>query len=184
MRTRKTGAAIAILGVTLMLAGATLSAIARKGQESRQHQWAQSSVESPDTLGHAAPLTLMTFPRLKRDLLVVDGNAASDLLAGPARMTWSSLPGANGNCVIAAHRDTHFGFLKDVRMGDDVVLERGGKAVHYRITYLKVVSPQDKSYYGLSASPILTLVTCFPFHYVGRAPKRYIVRAQKWSGGV
>jgi len=109
---------------------------------------------------------------------VRDGASVSNLLLGPARLEWSSVPGDRGNSVIAAHRDTHFRILKDLKKGEVVSIERDGHSFLYRIVKLEIVRPSDTTFYQPTSKPVLTLVTCYPFYYLGPAPKRFIVRAE------
>jgi sortase A len=178
---RKSGIIAVAVGTGLLLAGAGLGGLSEEGQQRRRQEWTLAAANGETS---EPGLTLLSFPRLGRTLLVADGDAAEDLLAGPARMTWSALPGAGGNCVIAGHRDTHFAILKEVRVGDSIVTVRAGVRTHYNVTDLTVAGARERRYYGATQGPTLTLVTCFPFHYLGRAPKRYIVRAELTPGGV
>jgi sortase A len=119
----------------------------------------------------------LTFPRLDSNLYVVEGVDQADLRRGPGHMPGSALPGADGNCVIAGHRDTHFRLLKDLRKGDDIVLETRGGLFLYRVKSMSIVTPQNIASIQPSTDAVLHLITCYPFYYVGAAPKRYIVEA-------
>jgi sortase A len=110
--------------------------------------------------------------------MVRDGASFENLLLGPARLEWSSVPGDRGNSVIAAHRDTHFRILKDLKKGEVITLERNGHVFQYRIVALETVRSSDNTFYQPTRNSVLTLVTCYPFYYLGPAPKRFIVRAE------
>jgi sortase A len=164
-------------GLVLAGAGAGLRLVSSSGQAIAEVTW------KPVPAGHVpAPdgeqLTRLSFPSQGDVFFVRDGASSQTLLLGPARLDWSAPPGGRGNCIILAHRDTHFRMLREVRLGDQIVLERGGKEFHYQIVTLKVISSHDDRYYQPTNGPVLTLVTCYPFFYLGRAPQRYIVRAQ------
>ena len=88
------------------------------------------------------------------------------------------MPGAQGNCVIAGHRDTHFRVLKDLRSGDDLILRTPTGQYLYRVKSLKVVSPQDTDSLKPTNDAELNLITCYPFYYAGSAPKRFVVEAR------
>jgi sortase A len=88
--------------------------------------------------------------------------------------------GAGGNLGIAGHRDGFFRGLKDVAQGDVIELARPGHTDVYVIDGIRTAKPEDVSVLKPTPKPLLTLVTCSPFHYVGSAPKRYIVRASLW----
>jgi len=83
-----------------------------------------------------------------------------------------------GNAGIAAHRDGFFRKLKDVELGMDIYLERGGKTLKYHITEISIVTPQESAVLAPTDKPSVTLVTCYPFYFVGSAPKRFIVRGE------
>ena len=93
-------------------------------------------------------------------------------------MSGTAMPGARGNCVIAGHRDTHFRILKDIHKGDDIVLQTANAQYLYRVKNTQVVSPRNTHALRPTADPVLNLITCYPFWYVGSAPKRYVVEAQ------
>jgi sortase A len=118
------------------------------------------------------------IPRLNISTIVKEGvdDRTLDLAAGHIPDT--ALPGQTGNVGVAAHRDTLFRNLKDVRRDDKITLSTLDGEYVYRVVSTKIVQPTDVSV--LDASPnekTLTLVTCYPFYFVGDAPKRFIVRA-------
>lgn len=120
----------------------------------------------------------LLIPRLNTELFVVEGDDAKDLRLGPGHMPGTAMPGGDGNCIIAGHRDTHFRVLKDIRKGDDIVLEtREGKYL-YRVMSTQVVSPKNTDPLRDTPDAELHLITCYPFYYVGSAPKRFVVQAE------
>ena len=132
--------------------------------------------ERPPEPGEA--MAKLIFPRLDAQLYVVEGDSASDLRRGPGHLRGTAMPGRNGNCVIAGHRDTHFRLLKDVHPGDDIVLQtRNGKFL-YRVKKLEVVPSSDTAPLQPTSEAELNLITCYPFYYVGSAPKRFVVEAR------
>lgn len=140
-------------------------------------------VPPPAAPGASKPLRLgatvakLSIPRLGTDLYVVEGVDAADLRRGPGHMPGSALPGAEGNCVVAGHRDTHFRVLKDIRKGDDIVLETRAGLFLYRVKSTEIVSPRNTASIAPSSDAVLHLITCYPFYYLGSAPKRFIVEA-------
>jgi sortase A len=120
----------------------------------------------------------LIIPRLETELYVVEGDDAGDLRRGPGHLPGTALPGADGNCVIAGHRDTHFRVLKDIKAGDEIVLETPLGKFLYRVQYTRVVSPTNTSSLKPTTDAVLNLITCYPFYYVGSAPKRFIVEAR------
>jgi len=119
----------------------------------------------------------LTIPRLDAELYVVEGTDDRDLKRGPGHLTGSVMPGADGNCVIAGHRDTHFSVLKNIQDGDEIDLERDGHKYRYRVDGMEVVTADNTASLQPAKDAVLNLITCYPFHYIGSAPKRFIVHA-------
>ena len=88
------------------------------------------------------------------------------------------MPGQDGNCIIAGHRDTHFRVLKDIRKGDEIVLQTGAGQYTYRVSGTQVVLPTDTASLEPTRDAELHLITCYPFHYLGSAPERFVVQAK------
>jgi sortase A len=120
----------------------------------------------------------LIIPRLDAQLYVVEGDDEQELRRGPGHMTGSAMPGSSGNCVIAGHRDTHFRVLKDIRKGDDIVLKTSRGEFLYRVKETQIVSPKNNRSLQPTPEPELHLITCYPFYYVGSAPKRFVVQAE------
>ena len=108
----------------------------------------------------------------------MEGAGRADLKKGPGHVINTALPGSKGNCVIAGHRDTQFRILRNVEIGENISVELDGRTYVYRVTSHHVVSPTDTHVLAPTPAPTLTLVTCYPFYYVGPAPKRYIIQAK------
>ena len=124
-----------------------------------------------------APLALLRVPRLKIDVPVLDGTDDLTLNRGAGWIEGTTRPGGNGNVALSAHRDGFFRALKDVVVGDELFLETPEGTARYVVAWTKVVDPDDVSVLDETGSPAVTLVTCFPFYFVGPAPRRFIVRA-------
>jgi sortase A len=120
----------------------------------------------------------MIIPRLDAQLYVVEGDGPSELRRGPGHLAGTALPGGDGNCVIAGHRDTHFRILKDIRQGDDILLQTKSGEYLYRVRSVRIVSPNYTEPLQETREPELNLITCYPFFYVGSAPKRFVVEAR------
>jgi sortase A len=133
---------------------------------------------SPPAPEPGDPIARLLIPRLDAKLYVLEGDSQEELRRGPGHLTGTAMPGAAGNCVIAGHRDTHFRILKNIRKGDDIVLETSEGQFLYRVKSTRVVSPSNTGPLQPTASPELNLITCFPFYYVGSAPKRFVVEAR------
>ena len=119
----------------------------------------------------------LSIPRLSAQLYVIEGDDTAELRRGPGHLADSAPPGTRGNCVIAGHRDTHFRVLKNIRKGDDIFLDTDRGRFRYRVAGTAIVSPTDTGVLRPTSTPVLTLVTCYPFYYVGASPKRFIVEA-------
>jgi sortase A len=120
----------------------------------------------------------LLIPRLGTELYVIEGDGARELRRAPGHLPGTAMPGTKGNCVIAGHRDTHFRVLKDIRKGDDIVLETRSGEYLYRVANTAVVSPKNLGPLQPTKDSQLNLVTCYPFYYVGSAPRRFIVQAR------
>jgi sortase A len=116
-------------------------------------------------------------PRLKLSALAREGADVRTLSRAVGHIPGTALPGAIGNAGFAAHRDTFFRPLKSVRNGDEVIVTTTRGVFHYLVTGTRVVEPADVSVLDPTPEGTLTLVTCYPFDYVGSAPQRFIVRA-------
>ena len=91
------------------------------------------------------------------------------------------MPGENGNMVLTGHRDTFFRPLRNIRRDDIILLATLLGQFRYRVLSTQVVSPDDLSVLHTSRNEILTLITCYPFYFVGAAPNRFIVRAERMN---
>lgn len=121
----------------------------------------------------------LTIPRLHLSAIVREGVGEDTLRVALGHIPDTSLPGEAGNVGIAGHRDTLFRKLRGVHKNDEIVFETlRGKYV-YRVQSTQVVNPQDVSVLDPKPSHDLTLVTCYPFYYVGSAPDRFIVSARE-----
>ena len=87
------------------------------------------------------------------------------------------MPGWDGNCVIAGHRDTHFSVLKEIRAGDTIIIDEPEGSYTYKVSGASVVDPQNTACMQPTSKAVLNLVTCFPFEYIGSAPRRFVVHA-------
>lgn len=119
----------------------------------------------------------LEVPRIGLSVVVLEGSDAGTLRLGVGRVRNSSLPGEPGNVVLAGHRDTFFRSLREIRKGDQLSLRTPEGTFPYTVDWTTVVNPKDTSVIKPTPSPALTLVTCYPFSYVGSAPQRFIVRA-------
>jgi sortase A len=124
-----------------------------------------------DTLGR------LTIPALKQEFLVIEGTRNSDLKKGVGHYVKSVMPGQKDNCVLSAHRDTFFSKLGELKKGDRMTLETATGSYTYEVKRTRIVGKDDRTVIVPTKHGVLTLTTCYPFDYVGSAPKRYIVSA-------
>jgi sortase A len=124
-----------------------------------------------------APLGILRIRHVGIEAPILEGTDDRILDRGIGHIADTVAPGRPGNCGLAAHRDGFFRPLKDVRVGDLIEIETTSGLTHYRIDRAWIVAPDDVSVLGPTPVESLTLVTCYPFYFVGSAPQRYIVRA-------
>jgi sortase A len=124
-------------------------------------------------------LGLIEIPRLDTASIVEEGVETSTLWKAVGHIPGTALPGERGNAVLAAHRDTYFSGLGDLKVGDLVSFKSPTATYSYRVESTRIVEPDDGSVLSGSKEPILTLVTCYPFHHIGTAPQRYVVTARE-----
>jgi sortase A len=122
----------------------------------------------------------LTIPRLGvQNVPIIQGSYENDLAIGAGHYDRSALPGEADNCVIGGHRDQFFRALKDIRVQDDILIETSAGRFTYRVTKTTVVDKNDRTIIVSTAPhPELRLVTCYPFTFIGPAPKRFIVFAE------
>ena len=129
------------------------------------------------------PVARLRVPRLGVDAIVLEGESGAVLAFGPGHLTASAQPTEAGNCTLAGHRDTSFSFLADIRTGDIISMQaRSGRELRYQVVST-AVERYDHLFLEETATPWLTLITCYPFHNpVPGGPLRYIVFARMVSG--
>ena len=151
-----------------------------------QHLWSPGRVQAwRNTLLQPgpAPLALLRIARVGLVVPVLEGTDEWTLNRGVGHIDGTPGPGADGNSGIAGHRDGFFRGLKDVRAGDAIELETPTGVEQYVIERTWIVEPDDVSVLDATGMPAITLVTCYPFYFVGSAPQRFIVRAVRTGVG-
>ena len=117
--------------------------------------------------------------RLGLSVIVVEGISAKILRRAAGHIPGTPLPGQRGNVGISAHRDTFFRPLRNIKRNDIIELTTLLGEYRYRVVSTKIVGPNDVAVLEGSGNEVLTLVTCYPFYFVGAAPDRFIVRAER-----
>jgi len=131
----------------------------------------------------ASPLAVLRIKRIKLEAPVLEGTDEVTLNRGLGRIAGTAHFGGDGNVGIAGHRDSFFRGLKDVKLRDQIDLEESDRTLTYVVDRIEIVDPRNVSVLRSSSKPTITLVTCYPFYYIGGAPKRYIVHATLISEG-
>jgi sortase A len=111
--------------------------------------------------------------------MIEEGDDGRTLRRAVGHISGTALPGQQGNVVLAGHRDTFFRPLRNIHKGDEIILKTLNGSYRYRVDFTEVVGPHVTEVLDDSADPVLTLVTCYPFYFVGPAPERFIVRASR-----
>ena len=168
----------------------------RAMEVARQESQGQSKMEQPPienpTIERSEPsssgkpdhqlIGRLEIPRVHLSVMVVDGDDVATLKIAAGHLPDTPLPWEFGNSAVAAHRDSFFRPLSEIKLNDRLVLMTPHGEFHYAVASLRVVEPNDLTALAQTGRSSLTLVTCYPFSYVGRAPKRFIVRADHVPG--
>lgn len=174
-----------VLGVVL-LGFAAWSEIAARMHQVDQSRRFEESLKEPGTQSRpleALPSTGTTLGRLRirrigLDVIVEEGDDELTLKHAVGHIRGTALPGQHGNAALAGHRDTFFRPLSGIRPDDEITFQSIEGTKRYKVESTRIVVPEDLTVLGGSFGDVLTLVTCYPFRYVGPAPMRFIIRAR------
>jgi len=133
----------------------------------------RSVAKEGDVLGR------IEIQRLGMMVAIVQGTTSRTLGVGVGHIAGTALPGEPGNIGIAGHRDTYFRALKDIHLGDEIRIQTATSLSRYKVDTVRIVSPDDIGVLAPSAASAITLVTCYPFHFIGAAPQRFVVHASQ-----
>ena len=145
-------------------------------QEQHKASLSQAVVKEGDVLGQ------MEIPRLGLKVAILAGTSSETLRLGVGHIAGTALPGETGNIGIAGHRDTYFRALKDIRIHDKIQIQTPTGLSRFEVNSIEIVNPGDIGVLAPSAESAVTLVTCYPFHFIGAAPMRFVVHAHKPPG--
>ena len=172
----------ALLGVAL----GCLGIYAYETVEARRFQSEQAaaferaaSAASPSRVRAGGLVGMLDVPRLRLTTPVVEGDDDRTLNRAVGHLPDTPLPWEKGNSALAGHRDGLFRPLKDVKVGDEIRFRTTREQLRYRVTKTSIVKPDDVSVLQPGSTETLTLITCYPFNYVGSAPKRFVVHAER-----
>lgn len=118
------------------------------------------------------------IPALEQSIAIVEGTEEEDLKKGAGHFIGSVLPGIQDNCVLSGHRETVFKDLGLLAIGDQLIIETSAGIFTYEISSIRIVDKDDKTVIVPTQNATLTLTTCYPFNYIGRAPDRYILAGE------
>lgn len=138
--------------------------------------------ELPAPVLPSGALGKIEITRIGLAAMILEGLDGRTLRRAVGHIPGTPLPGQQGNAAIAGHRDTFFRPLRNIQHNDEIELTTLDGTYHYLVDSTQVVAPEDTQALHESGDTILTLVTCYPFYFVGPAPKRFIVRAHKIPG--
>jgi sortase A len=142
-----------------------------------------SASKSGRPVGLGSVVGKIEIPQIGVSAIVLEGADAATLRKGVGHIPGTAMPDQVGNVGLAAHRDTFFRALRNIRKNDLITLQTLHGSHTYRVEYFEVVKPQDVGVLKSTARPTLTLVTCYPFYFIGSAPKRFVVRAEEIPAG-
>lgn len=120
----------------------------------------------------------LTIERTKKILPIVEGTSEDKLKRGAGHYEASSSPGERGNCIVFGHRDGVFSSLGEIKVNDYITIETDKGSFSYKVVSIKITEPKNEEILKNYSEPMLTLVTCYPFGYVGASPERFIVVAK------
>lgn len=134
---------------------------------------------TPRAINATFPRAVLRIPSLRLEAPVYAGTSTAVLNRGAGLIEGTAWPGSDdGNIGIAAHRDSFFRPLQKILPGAELYIDTVQSTRRYTVTSISVVEPRDVAVLADTGRPSVTLVTCYPFHYVGAAPQRFIVRAE------
>jgi sortase A len=140
---------------------------------------AASRVESRAVSADSSSLGRLEIPRLHLTTMVRQGVDAGALRLAVGHVPETAMPGQPGNVALAGHRDTLFRKLRDLQIQDEITFSTVGGTFRYKVTSMVIVEPDNTRVLDASGENTLTLITCYPFRYVGSAPRRFVVRARQ-----
>jgi len=151
----------------------------RQAASDRAGRVSPPASKSPPVVAAGELVGRIEIPRLGLSVIVAEGVDPLTLRRAVGHIPGTGMPGEPGNVGLAGHRDTFFRPLRNIRKDDIVTIATPAGEYRYRVVSTRIVSPSDVGVLAPGGSQVLTLVTCYPFYYVGPAPDRFIVRAER-----
>ena len=178
-RGRALAAGLALLGLALFGDGLYIKAKAALAQILLERAW-NKTLESGHPVRPWAwidtfPVAKLSVPRLNQSAIILHGTSGQAMAFGPGLMSAGPQPGAPGLAILSAHRDTHFRFLKDVQLGDEIQIDTPDSMTRtFRIIDLRVVDADQSGLAFEHDTPLIALTTCWPFDALQTSNKRYV----------
>lgn len=156
----------------------------RAQYDQAQANWALNHVlpgdpgtSAPKSAAEGSLVGRIDIPRLDLSVIVFEGTSDDTLARGVGHLRGTASPGQTGNLVLAGHRDTFFRELRNIRRGDQISVKSTNADYRYSVDSTAIVQPTQTEVIKPTDDATLTLITCYPFYYIGNAPERFIVRA-------
>ena len=146
-------------------------------------QWTAKNAANHQALTYAEPsiagdkIGILSIPALNQNWPIIEGTEAEQLAKGVGHFSQSVFPGISDNCVLSGHRDTVFSEIGNLKIEDKLIVETSAGIFTYEISNIRIVDKDDKTVIVPTDHAVLTITTCYPFHFVGSAPERYILVA-------
>jgi sortase A len=157
------------------------AALALRAAPPDQSLWSRvriAAYRESQTAQDTGPEGVLRIPAVGIEVPVYEGTSEINLNRGAGRVEWTPPLGPAGNVGIAAHRDGFFRPLKDVAAGDEVIVDLLDSTLRYKVVDIRIVEPDDIAVLTPTEHANVTLITCYPFYFVGSAPQRFIIRAE------
>lgn len=144
------------------------------------HSYSPLSLYAPLRVGSGMALVgRVDIPCVRLSAMVAEGTTSRVLRVAVGHVQGTALPWQSGNVTLVAHRDTFFRRLGELKLGDMIHVTVPGTEYFYRVTFIDVVNPQETWVLQPATGDTLTLITCYPFQFIGSAPRRFVVRARR-----
>ena len=175
------------LGVTCSVWWGVVSLQATRYQYEQRAVLERMRAAAPGVVNDSVPLPsgsligLLDIPRLRLSAMIAEGDDDATLNMAIGHLSDTPFPWHDGNSALAGHRNTFFRPLQQIRVGDELRVSTVRGDFRYQVRETMVVGPDDVWVLNPTDRPMLTLITCYPFNYVGKAPRRFIVRAERTS---
>jgi sortase A len=171
--------ALWVIGLSLLGWALAANLIARVYQARQERAFSPGMKRDPATRAGVDPLVLgrIEIPRIGVKAIVREGDDDPTLAIAVGHISGTARPGERGNMALAGHRDSFFRALQGIRRQDTIRIVTPKRSYEYVVDSTEVVGPEDTRVLDPTSDTVLTLVTCYPFKYVGHAPNRFIVRA-------